>query len=607
MKNSHIRDLISLVSQAKRKVSIISPWIKGDLLERILSNVKGDVRIEVVLKVSETQDLKITDLRTFRVARNFNAQLYINPKLHAKIIMVDDEKALIGSANVTYGGMEENLEFLTYAPNVKEVIQTYREVINQSTRLDDSANIVVYQKLDGGLLKGVLLESLPLYSFVKIPTDRGYLLCRVVSEYTQDIHLQPEFCKDKLLITSFLYAKTRELGEITNVLIKPLVEYIHELEERSSKISPPIYPLKLPAQAFSAKDEQIFRTNMAGYPMSIPVECGKIVASESKAFIDMSKVCSMHMAVLGSTGSGKTTFVSKVVENLQSQEIKVFIFDVYGEYREKISSKDVEHVSFPNTVFPINAEDLKELFKNEGINIQERSIQEREFFSLMRRYLKPDLKFIAYNGKSLEEVLKIRSFPEIKDATEDLLSLLSYYNGEEAIKNQPHVCELINKGMSSEKQVTIFDLKDILTLDSRINVVGLALREIFKTSKCSIQKRLIVLEEVHHFAPERGMDHTSVDKLSFQVIRQIALEGRKFALGLVAVTQRPANLSKFVLSQMNTQAVFRLITKNDIDAVSSFFGLYEQDYSNFIPYLRTGSFYLTGVAVAFPMMCSLDL
>ncbi len=379
MESPHINDIINLVSQAKRKVSIISPWIRGDLLERMLANIKDDVSIEVVIRVSNLQDIKITDLRTFRVVQAFNAKLYISSKLHAKIIMVDDEKALVGSANVTYGGMEENLEFLTYAPDIKEVIKTYQEIMSQSIKLEDSASIVIYQKLENGFLKGVLLENMPLESFVKIPTNRGYVLCRIISQYTQDIQVQPEFCKNKLLLASFFYAKNEELGKITHVLIKPLIEYLHEVEERESKTRPPIYPLELPAQAFPLEDDQIFKINMAGYPMSIPVECGNIATSRSKAFIDINKVCGMHMAVLGSTGSGKTTFVSKLIENLQNQEVKVFIFDVYGEYKEKISSKDIEHIVFPNTVFPINAEDLKELFKNEGINIQEKSTHERVF------------------------------------------------------------------------------------------------------------------------------------------------------------------------------------------------------------------------------------
>ncbi len=203
--------------------------------------------------------------------------------------------------------------------------------------------------------------------------------------------------------------------------------------------------------------------------------------------------------------------------------------------------------------------------------------------------------------------MKLYSCGDIKDTISDFLDLLSHYNGNEAIKNQTHVCNLINKGINSEKQVVLFDLKDIVILDSRINLVGLILKEIFNVSRHFHQKRLIVLEEAHHFSPERGVDHISTDKISFQVSRQIALEGRKFSLGLVAITQRPANLSKYVLSQMNTQAIFRLVTKNDIDAISPFFGPYEQDYLGLLPSLKTGSFYLTGIAVGFPMMCSIKL
>jgi DNA helicase HerA-like ATPase len=89
--------------------------------------------------------------------------------------------------------------------------------------------------------------------------------------------------------------------------------------------------------------------------------------------------------------------------------------------------------------------------------------------------------------------------------------------------------------------------------------------------------------------------------------KRIALEGRKFGVGLIAITQRPANISKYILSQLNTQAVFRLITKNDLVAVSVFFGEGQMELLRLLPSLRPGTLFLSGIAVPFSMLVSIEL
>ncbi len=607
MEGPRLRELLEFVSTARKSLKLVSPWIKGELLERIFSSVDKCVAFEVILRVSDTQDLKITDPKTFKVIRDFDAELYINPRLHAKMVIVDDEKALVGSANITYGGLEENLEFMTYAPHMEEVLKVYGEVKALSLKLEVGAKALIFQQLEDLTLKALLLEDIPTQSLLKVPTPRGFLVCRLVSLYTQDLEIPPLSDADERFMASYVYAQRRERGAFTFALLKPLMEYLLGQGEKESRGAPPLYPVSLPAQAFALEEEEVFKTNMAGYPMGIGVECGHVVGASSKAYLDLNKVCGMHMAILGSTGSGKTTFMNRLIQNLKSEELQVFVFDVYGEYRERLLSKEVEYIPLPNTVFPVSAEDLKELLRAEGVSLQEKSTDEREFFSFIRRALKPDLSVIAYTSKPLDELLRDASPKSLREDIQDFLNILSLHNGEDAVKNQGWVCQLIRKGISSTARVVIFDLKDLILMDSRLNVVGLALRELFNLARRDPKKRLVVLEEAHHFAPERGVDHTSMDRLSFQITRRIALEGRKFHLGLVVITQRPANLSKYVLSQMNTQAVFRLITKNDLEAVSPFFGPGEEDYLSLLPSLRTGSFFLTGIAVPFPMLAKVEL
>ncbi|MDQ7081723.1 MAG: ATP-binding protein [Aquificota bacterium] len=96
------------------------------------------------------------------------------------------------------------------------------------------------------------------------------------------------------------------------------------------------------------------------------------------------------------------------------------------------------------------------------------------------------------------------------------------------------------------------------------------------------------------------------ENLAYTGIRRVALEGRKFRLGLVAVTQRPASISKFILSQLNTQVIFKLITRNDLEAVSVFFEHSKEDVFRLLPSLKPGTAFITGLGVPFGFLFSME-
>ena len=75
---------------------------------------------------------------------------------------------------------------------------------------------------------------------------------------------------------------------------------------------------------------------------------------------------------------------------------------------------------------------------------------------------------------------------------------------------------------------------------------------------------MLVIEEAHNFCPEKGFERT----VSTDILRTIASEGRKFGLGLMVVSQRPARVDKNILSQCNTQIIMKVTNPNDLKAIS---------------------------------------
>jgi DNA helicase HerA-like ATPase len=78
---------------------------------------------------------------------------------------------------------------------------------------------------------------------------------------------------------------------------------------------------------------------------------------------------------------------------------------------------------------------------------------------------------------------------------------------------------------------------------------------------------LLVCEEAHRYVPDRGDAEYAAAQTA---IRRIAREGRKYGIGLMLVSQRPADVESTVISQCGTWLVLRLTNAADQHQVSRF-------------------------------------
>jgi DNA helicase HerA-like ATPase len=106
---------------------------------------------------------------------------------------------------------------------------------------------------------------------------------------------------------------------------------------------------------------------------------------------------------------------------------------------------------------------------------------------------------------------------------------------------------------------------------------------------------LVVLEEAHAYLSRESSGSAST------VVRRIAKEGRKYGVGMMLVSQRPAEIDTTILSQCGT--LFALRLSNDADrghiagaAADNLKGLFEM-----LPVLRTGEAIIVGEAVSLPI------
>ncbi|MCX7127780.1 ATP-binding protein [Aeromonas sp.] len=78
---------------------------------------------------------------------------------------------------------------------------------------------------------------------------------------------------------------------------------------------------------------------------------------------------------------------------------------------------------------------------------------------------------------------------------------------------------------------------------------------------------LLVCEEAHRYVPDKGEAQYAAAQ---GAVRRIAREGRKYGIGLMLVSQRPADVDSTVISQCGTWVVLRLTNAADQQHVARF-------------------------------------
>ncbi len=110
---------------------------------------------------------------------------------------------------------------------------------------------------------------------------------------------------------------------------------------------------------------------------------------------------------------------------------------------------------------------------------------------------------------------------------------------------------------------------------------------------------LFIIEEARSLIPRSGSEDFEhpASKFARNIIRNIATEGRKMALGLVIISQRPSSVDPLPVSQCNTLILHRVINPEDLSFVKTVGeSISEEDISN-LKQVERGVSIVTGTAL----------
>ncbi len=274
-------------------------------------------------------------------------------------------------------------------------------------------------------------------------------------------------------------------------------------------------------------------------------EIGKVPSTDIGVIASIDELVEYHTAVLGVTGMGKTELALDIIREAVKRQVKVFCVDFTGEYRQRLSDLD--------PVFPAP---------------------------------KPE------QGSDLEAKLFAVETGEFK-AGEEKKALKKVVDG---LREQTE--EQVNAFIEAEdKYLAIFELAEIANTKTTLRLTELYLSSIMAWARQHRRARqiMLVLEEAHTIVPETygaGFDYDTQWVVSR--IGQIALQGRKYGVGLLVITQRTALVSKTILSQCNTFLTHSLIDQTSLSFLES---VYSSQHTRLIPNLGQFEFLAFGKAL----------
>lgn len=363
---------------------------------------------------------------------------------------------------------------------------------------------------------------------------------------------------------------------------------------------------------------------------------GSLLTRDSGAVpvvLSIKDVVSTHLAILASTGSGKSYTAGVLVEELMQpyNRAAVLIVDPHGEYHTMSSVQGDDNFADADGYRP----EVK-IFTPDTIKVRFSTLTEADV-----KYLLPEgtsdkmLHFLRQAYRSLQDRLKaegrrdyLYSYFDLRDEVQRqqygkddkdagdggnvssiqglLWRLDSRFDRTDTIFHAHEHIEL--QELYKPGRVTILDLSEIEQHEQQV-IVGTLLRRVNKARMMTVRGEaekgenfldfpvFTLLEEAHRFAP------SGASVVSTNVLKQILSEGRKFGVGIGLITQRPGKLDQDVLSQCMTQIIMRIVNPIDQQTVAQSIEGAGRAMLAELPALTKGQAIISGVGTNTPVMC----
>ncbi len=430
----------------------------------------------------------------------------------------------------------------------------------------------------------------------------------------------------------------------------------------------------------SAGKENVFRRSLATIP-TINAECHRIhgdrlkkfmqaissipdgedmvslqigsysIDEDATAWLNGNKLFQRHAVIVGSTGSGKSWCVAKILEQVAAlKSADAILFDIHGEY-SPLQGDSFTHLKIagPNDIIGeeklfipywlLTYEEMLSLMldrsdnnaPNQAMMFSSAVIKGKKEF--LRNADKTEMEAnitldspIPYSLDNLLTFLKSKDNEMVKGTKTDKQGpyfgkltrfiqrletkqrdkrLNFMFASDEKLLSYDYMSEICNKLMlpsvAGKNGVKIIDFSEVPS-DILPLIVSLIARVIFSVQQwTTVEHRhpiAIFCDEAHLYIPANT--EKSIDDASLVTFERISKEGRKYGIGLVVISQRPSEVNRTVLSQSNNFIAMRLTNVDDQSVVKRLLPDSLGDYAEMLPILDIGEALVVGDASLLP-------
>ncbi len=352
-----------------------------------------------------------------------------------------------------------------------------------------------------------------------------------------------------------------------------------------------------------------------------------------RAGIYVDALLGKHFALLGSTGTGKSTAAALILHRIceMAPSGHIVMIDPHGEYGSAFKTTgqllDVSNLQMPYWL--MNFEEHCEVFIT--TTGQERQLDSdilakcllaaRSKNRLAEQigritvdspipYLLSDLLIILQNEMGrLDKGTNSIPYMRLKAKIDEIRSDPRYqfmFSGMLVGDTMAEFISRIFRMPANGKPISIIDVSGVPS-EITTTVVAVLSRLVFDYAIWAREEEtrpvLLVCEEAHRYVPnERNSDGSSVG----HILSRIAKEGRKYGISLGLITQRPSDLAEGVLSQCGTIISMRLNNDRDQAFVKAAMPEGARGFVDTIPALRNRECIISGEGVSIPMRVSFD-
>jgi hypothetical protein len=364
------------------------------------------------------------------------------------------------------------------------------------------------------------------------------------------------------------------------------------------------------------------------------IEIGTVYPTDDiRGALYVDPMLSKHFAVLGSTGTGKSTSVALILHRISqlSPEGHIVMIDPHGEYSAAFKSCgeifNVDNLQLPYWL--MNFEEHCEVFlttqgadrQRDGDVLAKCLLAARTKGKDMSQYgkvtvdspipyLLTDFQAILVNemGK-LDRAGDTLPFQRLKTKLEELRADPRYgfmFSGMLVSDSMPSLLAKMFRLPSHGRPISIVDVSGVPSEVTSV-VVSVLARMVFDYaiwSRTEAQRPLLlVCEEAHRYVPK---DESANGQAVRKILERIAKEGRKYGVSLGLITQRPSDLAEGVLSQCGTIIAMRLNNERDQACVRAAMPEGARGFLDAIPALRNRECIVCGEGVAIPIRVRFD-